>query len=62
MIALCANIVRDTQAVAGLSGATQSRYDRLVRDTFNAFKPSSRVPKVTQLDLLEALGKVGASG
>lgn len=60
VIALCANIVRDTQAVAGLSAETQSRYDRLVRDTFDAFKPSSRVPSVTQLDLLEALGEVGA--
>ena len=60
VIALCANIVRDTQAVAGLSAPTQSRYDRLVRDTFDAFKPVVRVPKVIQLDLLEALGAVGA--
>ena len=62
VIALCANIVRDTQAVAGLSAETQSRYDRLVRDTFDLFKPSSRVPAVIQLDLLEALGEVGEHG
>ena len=37
----------------GLSAATQSRYETLVRDTFDAFKPSSRVPGITQLDLLE---------
>jgi hypothetical protein len=60
VIALCANIVRDTQAVAGLSGATQSRYETLVRDTFDAFKPSSRVAKFIQLDLLEALSGIGA--
>jgi hypothetical protein len=60
VIALCANIVRDTQAVAGLSRAAQSRYEALVRDTFDAFLPSSRVPDVIQLDLLEALRGVGA--
>ena len=61
VIALCANVVRDTQSVAELSGEARSRYERLVRDTFDAFKPLSRVPKETQLDLLEALGSLGAS-
>jgi hypothetical protein len=60
VIALCVNIVRDTQAIAGLSATTQSRYEALVRATLDAFKPSSKVPGVIQLDLLEAFQAVGA--
>ena len=60
VIALCANVVRDTQAVAALSAETRRRYETLVRDTFDAFKPLSRVSKEVQLDLLEALGSLGA--
>ena len=61
VIALVANIVRDTQAVAGLSTDTRGRYESLLRETLHAFAPSSRIPKQTQLDLLEALAGLGAS-
>jgi energy-coupling factor transporter ATP-binding protein EcfA2 len=61
VIALAANIVRDTQSVANLSSGTQARYESFLRKTFHAFEPDSRVPKQTQLELLEALGGLGAS-
>jgi hypothetical protein len=60
VIALCANVVRDTQTVAGLSFETKDRFERVVRSTFGAFEPSSHVSKETQLDLLDALGSIGA--
>ncbi|AGL15195.1 signal transduction protein [Actinoplanes sp. N902-109] len=61
VIALAANIVRDTHTMAKLSSAMQARYEALLRETFDAFEPDSRVPKQTQLELLEALGGLGAS-
>jgi NACHT domain len=61
VVALAANIVRDTQAVASVSSETQARYEALLRETLDAFLPQSKVPKQTQLDLLEAFGKLGAS-
>jgi hypothetical protein len=61
VIALVANIVRDTHTVATLRTATCDRYEELLRDTLHAFTAESRVPKQTQLDLLEALGALGAS-
>ena len=61
VIALCANIIRDTQAIAAIGVETRRRYEMLIRETFDAFMPLSRVSKETQLDLLEALGSLGAS-
>ena len=61
VIALAGNIVRDTHAVAALTRRTTGRYEELLRETFDAFSTGSRVPKQTQLELLEALGRLGAS-
>jgi hypothetical protein len=61
VIALAGNIVRDTQAVAALTPATTARYEQRLRETFDAFSAGSRVPRQTQLELLEALGRLGAS-
>jgi hypothetical protein len=61
VMALCANVIRDTQAVAEVRTQTHRRYKRLLRGTLGAFVPSSRVSKQTQLDLLEALARLGAS-
>ena len=61
VIALAGNIVRDTQAVAALTPGTTARYEQLLRETFDAFSAESRVPRQTQLELLEALGRLGAS-
>src|SRR5262249_37153420 len=61
LLALCANVVRDTQSVAGLNAGTQDRYEELLRRTFDAFEPRSGVAKVLQLDMLEALRTLGAS-
>ena len=60
IIALAGNIVRDTRAVAALMPTTTARYEGLLQQTFGAFAPDSRVPKQTQLELLEALGRLGA--
>ena len=60
-IALAANIVRDTQDAAEVKPETRRRYEALLRTTLDAFQPQSKVPKQTQLDLLEAFGKLGAS-
>jgi len=61
VVALAANIVHDTHPVARINPETRQRYDQLLLKTFDAFDPSSNVPKRTQLDLLEALGTLGAA-
>ena len=61
VIALVGNIVRDTQSITTLKPETAQRYEDLLQGTFAAFSPRSRVPKQTQLELLEALGDVGRS-
>ncbi len=61
VIALAANIVRDTHAVASIGPKTREQYDNLLCATFDAFTPNSKVPKQVQLDLLVALGNLGAS-
>ncbi|MEV4131581.1 NACHT domain-containing protein [Dactylosporangium sp. NPDC049742] len=61
VVALCANIVRDTGAVATVEPGTRHRYEDLLRATLAAFAPGSGVPGKTQLEILTALGTLGAS-
>lgn len=61
LVALCANIVKDTSGVAELTPETRRRFERAVKDTLDAFRPKSGVPVLTQLEILEALGQLGAA-
>ena len=59
IVALCANAVRDTVGVAELKPETRSSYEEALRNTLNAFKPDSKVSNKIQLEILDALGKLG---
>ncbi|MCP4702004.1 MAG: NACHT domain-containing protein, partial [Gammaproteobacteria bacterium] len=59
IIALCANIVRDTQDVANLKPNTRKTYEGALRGTLGVFKPEEKVPGKTQLEVLEALAGLG---
>ena len=61
VVALCANIVKDTGAVAELTPNTRKRFRRAVEDTLDAFRPRSGIEVYTQLEILEALGRLGAA-
>lgn len=61
MVALCANIVRDARGVAELKPQTRQSYRTAVQATLAAFRPRSGVPDKTQLEILEALGQLGAA-
>jgi len=61
VVALCANIVKDTTGVAELKPATRQSYRKAVEATLAAFRPRSGVPDKTQLEILEALGQLGAA-
>lgn len=59
VVALCANIVRDSAGTAELSAKTRKDFETAVRGTLAVFKDSSGVSETTQLEILEALGKLG---
>jgi hypothetical protein len=59
--ALCANIVKDTSGIAELTPETRRTFERAVEGTLDAFRPSSGIPAFTQLEILEALGRLGAA-
>ena len=61
VVALCANIVKDTTGVAELKPATRQAYREAVEATLAAFRPRSGVSDKTQLEILEALGQLGAA-
>jgi hypothetical protein len=61
VIALCANILNDTSGVAAIKPTTRTNYDKALQDTLQAFHRYSRVPVKTQLEILEALGQLGAA-
>jgi hypothetical protein len=61
VVALCANIVKDSSGIAELTPKTRETFRDAVESTLDAFKPKSGVPVVTQLEILEALGKLGAA-
>ena len=60
VVALCANIVKDISGVAELKPQTRSRFKEAVEATLNAFRKRSGIPAQTQLEILEALGQLGA--
>jgi hypothetical protein len=60
VVALCANIVKDASGVAELKPQTRQSYRSAVEGTLAAFRPRSGVPDKTQLEILEALGQLGA--
>jgi hypothetical protein len=61
VIALCANIVKDAAGVAELKQQTRQAYQSAIRDTLAAFRQRSGVPDKIQLEILEALGQLGAA-
>jgi len=61
VVALCANIVRDTSGTAELQEETRRTFEQAVRATLAAFRDSSGVYETTQLEILEALGRLGAA-
>jgi energy-coupling factor transporter ATP-binding protein EcfA2 len=61
IIALCANIVRDIVGVAELKPETRKDFRTAVEGTLDAFRPSSGIAALTQLEILEALGQLGSA-
>ena len=61
VVALCANIVNDISGVAELKPQTLCMFKKAVESTLDAFRVGSRVPAKTQLEILEALGQLGAA-
>jgi len=61
VVALCANIVRDCTGVAELTPNTRRFFEDSLKDTLDAFQPTSDVPANVQLEILEALGKLGSA-
>jgi hypothetical protein len=61
IIALCANVLNDTSSVAEVKPTTRQHYNRALQDTLQVFRSRSRVPPKTQLEILEALGQLGAA-
>lgn len=61
VVALCANIVKDTTGIAELTPSTRKQFQSSLEDTLDALRPASGVPANTQLEILEALGQLGAA-
>jgi NACHT domain len=61
VIALCANIVKDTSRIAELTLETRKKFQQGVEGTLDAFRAGSGIPALTQLEILEALGHLGAA-
>jgi hypothetical protein len=61
VVALCANIVKDASGVAELKLQTRQSYRAAIQGTLAAFHPRSGVPDKIQLEILEALGQLGAA-
>ncbi|MEM8614246.1 MAG: NACHT domain-containing protein [Cyanobacteria bacterium P01_H01_bin.105] len=61
VVALCANIVKDISGVAELKPQTRNLFKEAVELTLAAFREASRVNAETQIEILEALGQLGAA-
>jgi hypothetical protein len=61
VIALCANIVKDTSGIAELKPETRTAFRQAVKGTLDVFRRRSGIPAFTQLEILEALGTLGAA-
>ncbi len=60
VVALCANVVQDISGVAELKTQTRATFREAVEATLATFRRGSGVPAKTQLEILEALGQLGA--
>jgi hypothetical protein len=61
VIALCANIIKDTTGVAELKPQTRKDFRSGVEGTLDAFRPGSGIPALIQIEILEALGRLGGA-
>jgi energy-coupling factor transporter ATP-binding protein EcfA2 len=61
IVALCANIVRDTSGVADLNPTNRRNYESAVKQTLDVFNPNNAVGKAVQLEILAALASLGAA-
>jgi hypothetical protein len=61
VVALCANVVKDISGVTELKQETRRTFSEALRATLDAFQKRSGVPSKTQLEILEALGQLGAA-
>lgn len=61
VVALCANIVKDIRDITELQHETRNAFSAAVESTLDAFNTGSGVPAKTQLEILEALGQLGAA-
>jgi len=59
VVALCANIVNDITGNAEIKAATRQLYESVIGKTLRAFRSGSGVSEKTQLEILEALAKLG---
>jgi hypothetical protein len=59
VVALCANILKDTSGVAELKLKTRAEFRKAVEDTLDAFHKGSGVPAKTQLEILDVLSQLG---
>ncbi|HKP52684.1 MAG TPA: effector-associated domain EAD1-containing protein [Chloroflexia bacterium] len=59
IVALCANIVRDTEDITQLNRRVRKSYEAALHSTLGAFRPEAKVPEKTQLEVLEALAGLG---
>ncbi len=60
IVALCANIIKDIIGVAEIKKQTRQIFRKAVEETLDAFNYGSGVQAETQLEILEALGQLGA--
>jgi hypothetical protein len=61
VVALCANVVKDISGVAELRPQTRAVFEKAVEGTLDAFREGSGVDAKTQVEVLEALGQLGAA-
>ncbi|MCP4251523.1 MAG: NACHT domain-containing protein [bacterium] len=61
VVALCANVVKDITGVAELEAPTRADFKEAVEATLDAFRDRSGVDAKTQVEILEALGQLGAA-
>ncbi len=61
VVALCANVVKDISGVTEMQQDTRKAFSEAVEATLDAFDKGSGVPAKTQLEIVEALGELGAA-
>jgi energy-coupling factor transporter ATP-binding protein EcfA2 len=60
VVALCGNILADTSNIATVTPSTREKFLVALKSTLHAFKRDSAVPPLTQVEIVVALGTVGA--